>query len=53
MTLMAECAAPASGLAEAVAATLQSITRLKGTVRLVAPSSLPKDDILILDERSY
>jgi phenylacetate-CoA ligase len=53
MTLMAECAVPTSDLAEAIAGTLRSVTRLKGAVRLVAPNSLSKDDKLILDERSY
>ena len=33
MTLMAECAAPDAGLEGAVAATLQSVTKLKGAVR--------------------
>ena len=37
MTLKAECAAPAAGLDEAVAATLQAVTKLRGTVELVAP----------------
>ena len=35
----------------AVAATLQSITKLKGAVKLVAPGSLPNDGKLIADER--
>jgi phenylacetate-CoA ligase len=51
MTLSAECAAPAAGLAEAVAATLQSITKLRGDVKLVAPGTLPNDGKLIADER--
>jgi len=51
MTLEAECAAPAAGFSEAVAATLQSVTKLKGTVRLVAPGSLPNDGKVIADER--
>ena len=49
MTLMAECAAPVA--AEAVAATLQSVTKLKGEVTLVAPDSLPNDGKVIADER--
>jgi len=52
MTLSAECAAPATGLAEAVAATLQSVTKLRGDVKLVAPGSLPNDGKVIADERS-
>jgi phenylacetate-CoA ligase len=51
MTLLAECAAPADGLQDAVAATLQSVTKLKGEVRLVAPGSLPNDGKVIVDER--
>jgi len=52
MILVAECGAARSGLAEAVAATLQSVTKLKGTVELVAPGSLPNDGKIIADERS-
>ena len=52
MTLVAECAAPFAGLDAAVAATLQSVTRLKGQVRLVPPGSLPNDGKVIADERS-
>ena len=51
MTLVAECAAPASALESAIAATLQSVTKLKGTVKLVAPGSLPNDGKVIADER--
>lgn len=51
MTLAAECAAPSSLLQEAVAASLQSLTKLKGQVRLVAPGSLPNDGAVIADER--
>jgi len=51
MTLIAECARPAAGLQEAVAATLQSVTRLRGAVKLVAPGSLPNDGKVIVDER--
>ena len=52
MTLMAECASPDAGLADAVGATLQSVTKLKGEVKLVAPGSLPNDGKVIADERS-
>jgi phenylacetate-CoA ligase len=51
MILAAECAAPAAGLAEAVAATLQSVTKLRGEVKLVAPGTLPNDGKVIADER--
>jgi phenylacetate-CoA ligase len=51
MTLMAECAAPAAGLDTAVAETLQSVTKVRGNVELVAPGSLPNDGKVITDER--
>jgi phenylacetate-CoA ligase len=53
MTLAAECAAPASALKDAGAATLQAVTKLKGHVELVAPGTLPNDGKVIADERSY
>ena len=51
MTLLAECTAPTDALAEAVAATLQSVTKVRGEVKLVAPGSLPNDGKVIADER--
>jgi phenylacetate-CoA ligase len=51
VTLMAECAAPDAALEAAVATTLQSVTKLKGAVRLVAPRTLPNDGKVIADER--
>jgi phenylacetate-CoA ligase len=51
MTLLAECAAPDTALEAAAAATLQSVTKLKGTVKLVAVGSLPNDGKVIADER--
>jgi phenylacetate-CoA ligase len=51
MTLLAECAAPDAALEGAVAVTLQSVTKLKGAVRLVAPGTLPNDGKVIADER--
>ena len=38
-------------LFDAVADTLQAVTKLKGGVRLVAPGSLPNDGKVIADER--
>ena len=52
MTLAAECAGVGEGMAAALAETLQSVTKLRGQVRLVAPGSLPNDGKLIADERS-
>lgn len=51
MTLNAECAAPSDGLRDQIAATLQSIAKMKGAVTLVAPGSLPNDGKIIADER--
>jgi len=51
MTLHAECAGRSEGLTDAVAATLQSVTKLKGRVNLVQPGSLPNDGKVIADER--
>src|SRR6266508_3872236 len=51
MTLKAECTAPALDLQRAVAATLQSVTKLRGGVEIVAPGSLPNDGKVIADER--
>jgi phenylacetate-CoA ligase len=48
LTLRAE--APAA-MAEALAASLQAITRLRGVVEIVAPGSLPNDGKVIADER--
>jgi phenylacetate-CoA ligase len=38
---------------EGEGATLQSVTKLRGTVKLVAPGTLPNDGKLVADERSY
>jgi phenylacetate-CoA ligase len=51
MTLMAESATSDAVLESAIAATLQSITKLSGTVKLVAPGALPNDGKVIADER--
>jgi phenylacetate-CoA ligase len=51
MTLSVECASPADGLADAISATLTSVTKLRGEVALVAPGSLPNDGKVIADER--
>ncbi|HRJ68925.1 MAG TPA: AMP-binding protein [Beijerinckiaceae bacterium] len=51
MVLKAESETRDAGLAGAVAATLQAITKLKGAVELVAPGSLPADGKVIADER--
>jgi phenylacetate-CoA ligase len=53
MTLAAECAVPASGLEDAVASSLQAVTKLRGQVKLLAPGTLPNDGKIIADERNY
>lgn len=51
MTLLAECAPADAALEAAIAATLQSVTKLKGSVKLMTPGTLPNDGKLIADER--
>jgi phenylacetate-coenzyme A ligase PaaK-like adenylate-forming protein len=51
MVLKVECSAPASDLQGEVAATLQSVTKLRGAVEIVEPGSLPNDGKMIADER--
>ncbi len=53
MTLKAEVYGGASELHDAVAATLQAVTKLKGAVELVPQGSLPNDGKIIADERVY
>ncbi len=51
MTLQAETGSKDTSLADQIATTLQSVTKLKGAVKLVAPESLPNDGKVIADER--
>ncbi|NWG76368.1 MAG: AMP-binding protein, partial [Rubrivivax sp.] len=53
MTLKAEVAGGAEGLAQAVAATIRDVTKLRSEVALVAPGSLPNDGKVIEDARKY
>jgi phenylacetate-CoA ligase len=53
MTLKVECANAAAGLADAVAASVRDITKLRCDVQLVAPGSLPNDGKVIEDARKY
>ncbi len=53
MTLHAEATARPEGLAEAVAATLRDVTKLRGEVVLAAPGSLPNDGKVIEDKRQH
>ena len=51
MILVAEASNPRSDLAQDVAATLQSVTKMRGVVQFVAPGALPNDGKVIADER--
>jgi phenylacetate-CoA ligase len=53
MTLRVECASSAQGLAEAVAASVRDVTKLRADIELLAPGSLPNDGKVIEDARSY
>jgi len=53
MTLMVETVGGDESLASAVAETLQSVTKMRGGVEMVAPGSLPNDGKVIDDQRSY
>jgi phenylacetate-CoA ligase len=52
MTLLAESSTRDEALAAAVAVTLQSVTKMKGAVKLVAVGELPNDGKVIADERA-
>ncbi len=52
MLLLAECSSSGVDLEQAVAATLQSLTKMRGAVQFVAPASLPNDGKMISDERA-
>jgi phenylacetate-CoA ligase len=51
MTLHAEIAKAEAALSDAVAASLQAVTKLKGAVKLVAPGTLANDGKVIADDR--
>jgi len=51
MTLLAELEGSHDGLIEAVARTLQAVTKLRGEVKFVARGTLPNDGRTIADER--
>jgi phenylacetate-CoA ligase len=51
MVLKCESAARDEALRDAIAGTLRSVTKLSGTVELIASGSLPNDGKVIADER--
>ncbi len=53
MTLQVEVAVQAQALAERVAEAIRDVTKLRGTVQLVSPGTLPNDGKVIEDARSY
>lgn len=53
MTLKAEAVQRADALAAAIGESLRAITKLGGSVELVAPGALPNDGKVIDDTRSY
>jgi phenylacetate-CoA ligase len=53
MTLQVECSAAADGLGAAMTDSLRDVTKLRGTVELVAPGSLANDGKVIEDRRRY
>jgi phenylacetate-CoA ligase len=52
MVLKCESASRDEALRDTIAVTLRSVTKLNGTVELMAPGSLPNDGKVIADERS-
>ena len=53
MHFQAETTAPANGLDQKISDAIRDVTKLRGTVELVAPGSLPNDGKVIDDARSY
>ena len=53
MTLKCEVRARPAGLAEALAASIREVTKLRGDVELLAPGALPNDGKVIEDLRKY
>ena len=53
MTLRAETGAAGEGLAQAVAATVRDVTKLRCDVEVVPPGTLPNDGKVIEDARKY
>jgi phenylacetate-CoA ligase len=53
MALLAEADAAGDDLSARIEASLQAVMKLRGSVSLVAPGSLPNDGKVIADERRY
>jgi phenylacetate-CoA ligase len=53
MTLKVESASASEGLSARISEAIRDVTKLRGTVELSAPGSLPNDGKVIEDARSY
>ena len=53
MTFQVETASPHAGLDQRIGEAIRDVTKLRGTVQLLAPGSLPNDGKVIEDARSY
>ncbi len=53
MTLKVESASASAGLSDRISEAIRDVTKLRGTVELAAPGSLPNDGKVIEDARSY
>ena len=53
LTLQCECASTGDALESAIADSIRSICKLRGTVEIVTPGSLPNDGKVIDDLRQY
>jgi phenylacetate-CoA ligase len=53
MTFRVEAASATAGLDERISEAIRDVTKLRGTVELLAPGSLPNDGKVIEDARSY
>lgn len=53
MTFRLECAGAPEGLDGRIADAVREVTKLRGTIELVAPGTLPNDGKVIEDARSY
>ena len=53
LTLKVECAAPGTGLADALVQSVRDITKLRASVQVLAPGALPNDGKVIEDARKY
>lgn len=53
MALQVEASSAPDGLAQRISEAIRDVTKLRGTVQLLAPGSLPNDGKVIEDARSY